>query len=45
MQGEKEEEKHQLVASPTRHPDRGLNPQPRHMSRLGIELTTFHFVR
>ena len=35
-------EKHRLVAS-RMHPDWGLNSQPRHVPRPGIELATFCF--
>ena len=35
-------EKHRLVASRI-YPDQRLNPQPRHVPWLGIELLTFHF--
>ena len=47
---EKEGVKHQFeretsISCSCMHPDRGLNPQPRHVPRPGIEPATPHFVR
>ena len=41
--GEKEQEKHRLVASHM-HPDRGPNRQPRYVPWMGIKPVTFRFV-